>query len=143
VVQLRDNSFGMPAAVVLLSPWSDLTDRGETMHTLANADSILIYDNMLLNSALAYAHGLNLDDPRISPLYADFRKGFPPTLIIEGTRCEFLSSSVRLYQALDQARQEVKLDLYEGMWHGFLAAPILETSIALNKIDMFIKARYK
>ena len=139
VIQLRDHNLGMPAALVLLSPWSDLTTRGESMQTLANADPILDYDNMLMNSALAYAHGLKLNDPRISPLYADFRNGFPPTLIIEGTRCIFLSSSVRLYQALDGAQQEVLLDMHEGMWHGFLDAPTPEAETAIKKIAMFIQ----
>lgn len=138
VLQLRDQGAGIPAALILLAPWSDLTNRGDTMQTLANADPILTYDNMLLNCAQAYAHGLNLNDPRISPLYADFSKGFPPTLIIDGTRSIFLSSSVRLYQALDNAKQKVLLDMHEGMWHGFLDTPSPETDTALNKINMFI-----
>ena len=53
-------------------------------------------------------------------MYGDFRQGFPPPLIQGGTKELFLSNVVRLYQALDQAGQTVKLDIYEGMPHVFV-----------------------
>jgi len=40
----------------------------------------LPYANILQASVRVYAAGLDLKDPRASPLYADFTKGFPPTL---------------------------------------------------------------
>jgi acetyl esterase/lipase len=138
IISMRDQGLGMPAAVILLSPWADLTNRGDTPHTLANSDPILDYHHLLLNSALAYAHGLDLADPRISPVYADYTKGFPPTLIIEGTKCTFLSTSVRLYQAMEKARQKVKLEMYEGMWHVFMSDPMPESTHAIKKISDFI-----
>ena len=56
-LNLRDRGLGLPAAVVLLSPWVDLTNNGDTMHTLDNTDPTLKYDTMLKNSAQAYANG--------------------------------------------------------------------------------------
>jgi acetyl esterase/lipase len=53
-------------------------------------------------------------------VYGDLKQGFPPTLIQGGTKEIFLSNFVRLYQALDQAGQTVKLDIYEGMPHVFV-----------------------
>lgn len=138
VLNLRDAGLGMPAAVVLLSPWADISDAGDSQTTLKNADPTLSYESLLKNCALAYADGLDLVDPRVSPLYADFTKGFPPCLIAEGTKCIFLSTSVRLYQALEQANQEVKLDMYEGMWHVFQQAPIPESKISIDKATKFI-----
>ena len=81
MLNLRDNGLGMPAAVVFWGPWSDLTDEGDTAITLKDAEPILSYHNYLEQSARAYAAGLDLKDPRVSPQYADFTKGFPPTLI--------------------------------------------------------------
>ncbi len=138
VLNLRDAGMGMPAAIVLLSPWADISDAGDSQETLKNADPTLSYDGLLKNCALAFADGLSLKDPRVSPLYADFTKGFPPTLITEGTKCIFLSTSVRLYQALEIANQSVKLDMYEGMWHVFQQAPIPESQIAIRKAAKFI-----
>ena len=140
VLNLRDAGMGMPAAIVLLSPWADISDAGDSAVTLKDADPTLSYESMLKNSALAFADGLSLTDPRVSPLYADFSKGFPPALITEGTKCIFLSTSVRLYQALEMANQSVKLDMYEGMWHVFQQAPMPESEIAIHKASEFINS---
>jgi len=141
VLTLRDNGLGMPAAVVLWAPWSDLTDEGDTAITLKDAEPILSYDNILKPSARAYADGLDLKDPRVSPLYADFTKGFPPTLIQDSTRTTFLSTSVRLYRKLVAAGAQPVLDLYEGMWHVFQADLVPEAETAVEKSAAFITSR--
>jgi acetyl esterase/lipase len=138
VLNLRDRGLGMPAAVVLRSPWADLTNEGDTARTLKDADPMLSYAGVLEHSARAYAGGLDLNDPRISPVYANFSKGFSPSLIIDGTKCIFLSTSVRLFQALDQAGQETKLDIYEGMWHVFQLVPVPESQVSIEKSAIFI-----
>ena len=138
VLNLRDRGMGMPAAVVLWSPWVDLTNAGDSPHTLANTDPLLHYDPVLKNSAIGFADGLDLTDPRVSPLYADLSKGFSPVLITDGTKCIFLSTSVRLYQALETAGQQVKLDIYEGMWHVFQVDLVPESEVAIKKSAGFI-----
>jgi len=112
--------------------------QGDTAHTLKDADPMLSYSGNLENNALAFAVGLDLKDPRVSPLYADFSKGFSPSLIIDGTKCIFLSTSVRMYQALEQAGQETKLDIYEGMWHAFQLIPVTESEVSIKKSAAFI-----
>jgi len=138
VLTLRDNGLGMPAAAVLWAPWSDLTDEGDTAITLKDAEPILSYRNILEPSARAYADGLDLKDPRVSPLYADFAKGFPPTLIQDSTRTTFLSTSVRLYRKLEAAGAQPVLDLYECMWHVFQADLVPEAETAVEKSVAFI-----
>lgn len=118
-LKLRDQDIGMPKALVLWSPWSDVTNNGDTYHTLQDAEPTYRYDKLLRPSALAYAPESKHKDPYVSPVYGDFAKGYPPTLIQAGTKEIFLSNAVRMYQALDDAGQEVKLDVYEGMWHVF------------------------
>ena len=75
-------------------------------------------------------------DRTVSPVYGDFEQGFPPTLIQCGKKEIFLSNFVRLYQALDQAGQTAKLDIYEGMPHVFV--PMLpesaESQAAIAKV---------
>jgi acetyl esterase/lipase len=141
VLNLRDSGLGMPAAVVLWAPWADLTDEGDTAITLKEAEPILSYDNMLEPSARGYADGLDLKDPRVSPIYANFTKGFPPTLIQDSTRTIFLSTSVRLYRKLDAAGALPVLDLYEGMWHVFQADLVPEAEVAMAKSATFIAAK--
>jgi epsilon-lactone hydrolase len=74
-------------------------------------------------------------------VYADFSKGFSPTLIQGGTKEILLSGFIRLYQALDTAGHPVKLDLYEGRPHNFASripdAP--ESELARKKIQEFVR----
>ena len=141
VLKMRDEGIGMPAAVVLWSPWADITDTGDTYATLKEAEPNFLYERVLGPSADAYADPKDQKHPYVSPVYGDFKKGFPPTLIQGGTREIFLSNFVRLYQALDTAGQTVKLDLYEGMPHVFQIrlATSPESKTALRKVDAFLK----
>ncbi len=143
VLNLRDRGIGMPAAVVLWAPWADVTNTGDTYHTLRDADPTLDYEGMLEPSARAFANGLDLNDLRISPIHADFTKGFSPALIQAGTKEYLLSTSIRLYQALEAAGQEAKLDIYEGMWHVFQQHPCPEATVAIRKSAAWITARLK
>ncbi len=141
VLKMRDKGIGMPAAVVLWSPWSDITDTGDSYSTLKHADPAYIYDKQLKQSAYAYADPKDQKHPYVSPVYGDYTKGFPPTLIQGGTKEIFLSNFIRHYQALDTAGQIVKLDIYEGMIHVFQVAlgGTPESNTALLKVDAFLK----
>ena len=141
VLKMRDQGKEMPAAVVLWSPWSDITDTGDTYVTLKHAEPSYLYDRDLKPSADAYADPKDQKHPYVSPVYGDYTKGFPPTLILGGTKEIFLSNFIRHYQALDTAGQTVKLDLYEGMIHVFQAAlpGSPESKTALMKVDAFLK----
>ena len=138
ILNLRDQGMGVPAAVVLWSPWVDLSDDGDTAHTLRNADPTLSYENLLYESALAYADGLDLTDPRVSPLYADFNGGFSPALIQAGTKEIFLSTAVRLFQKLEAEGQDATLDIYEGIWHIFQQFTLPESEVSVGKSAAFI-----
>jgi epsilon-lactone hydrolase len=52
---MRDKGFGMPAAVVLCSPWADITDSGDIAVTLKHAEPMYLYERHLKPSADAYA----------------------------------------------------------------------------------------
>ena len=135
--------LAMPAAVLLFSPWSDLSNSGDTGITLADADPTLSYEGLLGASARAYAGTLDLKDPRVSPLYGDFSGGFPPTMIQDGTRTILLSTSVRTYRVLKAAKVDVVIDLYEGMWHVFQGAHAPEAREALASAGAFLRSHLK
>jgi acetyl esterase/lipase len=142
VLKMRDNKLGMPAAIVVWSPWSDITETGDTYVTLKHAEPTYLYETVLKHGAAAYAEAKDQKHPYVSPVYGDFSKGFPPTLIQGGTKEIFVSNFVRQYQALDSAGQTVKLDLYEGMPHVFQGqlpdAP--ESKLAFKKMRAFLLA---
>ena len=139
-LKLRDEGMGMFAAVIMWSPWSDITESGESYTTLREADPAYYYDRHLQSSANAYADAKDQKHPYVSPVYADYSKGFPPSLIQGGTREIFLSNFVRHYQAIDNAGQIVKLDLYEGMPHVFQALDpeMPESKQARKKVKDFL-----
>ena len=88
--------------------------------------------------ANSYADPADQKNSYVSPVYGDFTKGFPPTLIQGGTKEILLSNFVRLYQKMDLADVNVKLDLYEGMWHVFQSFyDIPEAIIARKKTANF------
>jgi epsilon-lactone hydrolase len=140
-LKMRDQKLGMPAAIVLWSPWSDITDTGDTYMTLKHAEPTYLYDTILKSAAAAYADPKDQKHPYVSPVYGDYSKGFPPTLIQGGTKEIFLSNFVRQYQVIDSAGGICKLDLYEGMQHVFQGqlpeAP--ESKLAMKKMKEFLE----
>jgi acetyl esterase/lipase len=140
VLKMRDDGLAMPAAVVLWSPWSDITETGDSFVTLKNYEPAYIYETCLAPAAAAYADPADHKHPYVSPVYGDYTPGFPPTLIQGGTREIFLSNFVRHYRAIDAAGQHVVLDLYEGMPHVFQnklpESP--EARTALAKMKQFL-----
>lgn len=140
VLKMRDKKIGMPKAVVLVSPWLDVTDSGDTETTLHDADPNQLYEKHGKFAAAAFADPKDQKDPYASPVYGDFTKGFPPTLIQGGLKETLLSGFVRMYQGLDAAGVAVKLDLYEGMIHNFSDrihdAP--ESNLARKKMRDFL-----
>jgi epsilon-lactone hydrolase len=140
VLRMRDEGIGIPAAIVLWSPWTDVTRSGDSYHTLKNADPLMASDLMFKNMADAYVNPSDQKNPYASPVYGNFTKGFPPTLIQGGTKEILLSDFIRLYQAIDQADIPVKLDIYEGMPHVFqvLLHNTTESNTSLSKMSKFL-----
>jgi len=140
VLKMRDLGVGMPAAAVLVSPWLDVTPSGDTETTLHDADPNQLYEKHGVHAAAAFADPKDQKPPYASPVYGDFSKGFPPTLIQGGLKETLLSGFVRLYQALDFGGVPVKLDLYEGMLHNFQdrIPDSPEAVLARQKIRTFV-----
>jgi acetyl esterase/lipase len=71
-----------------------------------------------------YANGQDLAHPYLSPLFGDFDKGFPPTLLTTGTRDLYLSNTVRMHRALRKANIPAELHVLEAGAHtGFPGSP--------------------
>jgi monoterpene epsilon-lactone hydrolase len=115
VLRARDEGVPLPAGVVLLSPEVDLTESGDSFQTNLGIDSVL--SGSLMPANLLYAGGHDLADPYVSPLFGDFSKGFPATLLSAGTRDLFLSNAVRMHRSLRRAGVEAELHLKEAAPH--------------------------
>ncbi len=138
VLKARDDGMPLPAALALLSPWADVTKTGDSLTLLEGADPTLDYEGNLRAPARLYATGQDLRDPSISPLYADFERGFPPSYISSGTRDLFLSHCARLQRKLLDAGIDNQLVVHEGMWHVFQAYPLPESESAWRDMAAFL-----
>ncbi len=146
VLKMRDQGVGMPGALVLWSPWADIDQNcGDSYFTLKDIDPLCNYENELRNCALAYADPQDWKNPYVSSVYGDFAQGYPPTLIQVGTKEIFLSNSVRLYHAINNAGKTVKLELYDGMWHVFqgIFYNLPESVTAQRNMSNFFKEHLK
>ena len=116
--RLREAHEELPACVWLMSPWADLTMSGSTLASKAEVDP-LIHKQYLNELADAYLPaGIDRKDPRVSPLYADFRN-FPPMLIQVGSNETLLDDATRLASRAGAADVAVILEIWPHMIHAW------------------------
>jgi epsilon-lactone hydrolase len=140
ILRARDEGLPLPAAAVLITPELDLTESGDSFQTNMGVDSVL--RRSLRNANELYAAGHDLTDPYVSPLFGDFTKGFPPTLVQAGTRDLFLSNAVLMHRALRRAGLEAELHIFEAMPHGgFMGAP--EDLELAQEVQRFVAAHWR
>jgi len=143
---LRDSGEPLPAALFLLSPWTDLTFSGESHRTRRAADPIFggIDESIGPDFAPAYLGQASPSNPLISPLLADLR-GLPATIIHVGDDEILLDDSTRLAEKMQAAGVDVRIRVWDGLWHVFQAfAPFLpESRQSVNEIGEFIRRRIK
>jgi monoterpene epsilon-lactone hydrolase len=141
LLRARDRGLPLPSAGVLLSPWTDLTGSGPSMQTNARLDPMLPAQR-IDEAARMYAPGSDLDNPDISPLFADF-VGLPPLSIHVGTTEILLDDSQRLADRARQHGVRVELKAWHRMPHVFpmFADFLPEGRRALNEIATFVGAQ--
>lgn len=128
----------MPACLVLLSPWLDLT--GDGASHVANADTeILILPASVGRATAWYLGEHDAADPAVSPLFGDL-SGLPPTLVqVSGN--ELLCSDSESFAARASAvGVDVELRVVDDLWHVWhLMAPIVpEARRSIAEIGEFV-----
>ena len=140
ILQARDEGLPLPAAAVLLTPYLDLTESGDTYNTNLGLDTNLIRRPTPF-SAL-YAAGHDLADPYLSPLFGDFTKGFPATFLQTGTRDMLLSDTARMHRALRAAGVPTELHVFEAMPHAAFGNGAPEDAEVNAEVRRFIDAHW-
>lgn len=117
VLRARQLGLPMPGAIAPGTPMSDVTKTGDSFHTNAMVDNVLVSPDGFCHAAtIVYAHGHDLADPLLSPVNGDMH-GFPPAILTTGTRDLLLSNTVRVHRKLKRAGVVAELNVYEGMSH--------------------------
>jgi epsilon-lactone hydrolase len=143
ISRLRDAHEELPACAWLISPWMDLTMSGSTFESKAVVDP-LIHKEYLNELADAYLPaGMDRKDPRVSPLYADFRN-FPPMLIQVGSNETLFDDATRLAARAGAADVAVTLEIWPDMIHAWPLwnAHLEDGRRALASAGSFIRARF-
>ena len=117
VLRAKQLGLPLPGAIAPGTPMSDVTKVGDTFYTNEMVDNVLVSRDGFCDAATkVYAHGHDLKDPLISPVYGDMND-FPPTILTSGTRDLLLSNTVRVHRKLRQAGVEAILQVFEGQSH--------------------------
>ncbi len=139
VLRAKKDNLPLPAAIAPGTPMSDLTNAGDSFHTNAMLDNVLVAPHAGCDACAGiYANGHDLKDPRLSPVNGDL-SGFPPTIHTPGTRDLPVSSTVRVHRKLRQAGVEAVLQVYEAQSHAQFTfdASAPETKEAFEEIAHF------
>jgi epsilon-lactone hydrolase len=138
LLALKDKGIPLPAAAVALSPWTDLTNSGDSWHTKAEVDTLCRQKAQIVFSKY-YVGDHDPSLPWISPLFGDL-SGLPPILLYVGGDEILLDDSTRFAQKAEDAGVDVTLHIGEGMFHCYPAcAPLFpEARQAMTEICAFI-----
>ncbi len=142
ILKLKEKGLKLPNALFAGTPWTDLTKTGDSYYIMDGIDRLLIcYEGILEGAAKLYANDKDLKEPLISPIYGDL-SGFPPTMLMSGTRDLFLSNTVRAHRKLRNSGVEADLVVIEGLSHGdyLFAAESQESLDVFSDLSHFLSS---
>jgi len=116
-LRLKKLGLPLPGAVFAGTPATDLENKTDTWYTLEGLDPLGKREGRIEGTFDLYAGGEELSNPLLSPVNGDL-EGFPPTILISGTRDLLLSDTVRMHRALRAAGVKANLHVYDGQAHG-------------------------
>ena len=117
MLRAKQQGLRLPGAISPGTPMSDVTKTGDSFYSNEMVDNVLVSRDGFCDAATrVYAHGHDLKDPLLSPIYGDMH-GFPPAILTTGTRDLLLSNTVRVHRKLREAGVDAQLEDYEGQSH--------------------------
>jgi monoterpene epsilon-lactone hydrolase len=140
VVAAAKDGLPLPTALVLMSPWLDLTCQAATYASRAESDQLFSLGSAE-EAAAMYLQGHDPTDPLASPGLATLPT-WPPTLIFASTEEVLVQDSIALTSMLAMAGTPVTSYFESGVPHAWPAVfPDLPASVrALEGIARFIEA---
>ncbi|GAA3238957.1 alpha/beta hydrolase [Dactylosporangium siamense] len=133
-VRARDRGLPLPAAMLLISPWVDLAQRGASYRSNADADPFF-HKDLVDGLAAGFLGPASATDPGIDLLRADLT-GLPPMLIQAGGDEALVDDSRALHARAGAASQLSRLEVFPGQQHTFQMAAGT-TSVADQAVQNF------
>jgi len=156
-LKLRDEGKPLPAGIIAISPWCDLTLSGESHEKNRDKDPSLTVERleffadcyigayseeeiekMKKISAKAKGDVEKKQNPYVSPLFADLT-GMPPSLIFAGEDELLLSDAENMRDKLFASGCEATLITRPDMWHAYVLYCLKSNAKDFDKINEFVK----
>lgn len=135
-LRLAANGMSLPAGIIAISPWVDLTLSGDSIKSRADVDIALTYDRLKF-FADSYVGSADPKNFEISPIFADVSK-MPPSLIFVGSDELLLDDSQVLERKLAHAGRSCKMIVGENMWHAYTIYSLNEHKNDFVEMESFI-----
>lgn len=135
---LKKKRWPLPGACVLMSPWVDLSMRGNSWHRNAPHD-VLVNQTAARRMASLYLNGRDAIDPMASPLYADLSM-LPPLLVQVGSNEVLMDDAVALHEKAKRCGVSSFIEIWDGMPHvwQFMSPILKEGRTALQHAAEFL-----
>ena len=135
---LIQNALPLPAGIVAISPWTDLTLSGASINDNRDTDPTLTRELLEFYVKSYCTEEMQPGNPLVSPLFAELY-GFPPSLIFAGGDELVLTDAVRMHERLLSFGASSRLSVEPGLWHSWPLYHIKESREALKYISDFVE----
>ncbi|MFD2830798.1 alpha/beta hydrolase fold domain-containing protein [Corticicoccus populi] len=129
---LASENMAMPKAVIIISPWLDITLENPEMAEYAKVDPMLEPYNLKIIGRI-WTGDSSPDNYKVSPIQGEL-KGLPKIYIFVGTREICLPDTRKFVSLLEEAEAPHEYHEYPMMNHVFPQYPILEGARARREI---------
>jgi epsilon-lactone hydrolase len=136
ILRARDEGLPLPAGAVFNTGAFDLTGAGDSWLTNDGLDNVL--SGPVEPCTELYAGDHDRSEPYISPLFGDLT-GFPPAILLTGTRDRLLSDNVRMHRALRAAGTDAALHVWEAAGHGGFLGLAPEDADRYGELRRFVE----
>jgi salicylate hydroxylase len=139
LMQLRDTAVPMPAGLVIVSPFADMTLSGESIIRNGFGDEFVQRDYLTF-AATSYYQLQNPTQAGVSPVFGDYTD-LPPILVQAAEDEALTSDAIRIVKQAKDAGGQAKLSLYAGSTHSFvLFADEPQAPAAIAEAGEFIRS---
>ena len=133
-LMLKAKALPLPAGIIAISPWTDLTASGTSYETNREADPSMTAQML---DFFAGCYTQDRTDPLVSPLFGDL-EGMPPSLIFAGGDEIMLDDAREMHNRLLATGCRSKLVVTPERWHGYVLYGLQEDEQDLELINRFL-----
>jgi epsilon-lactone hydrolase len=138
LLKIKALNLPQPKSAVAISPWADLSNSGDSVRYNEKKDPYIPGFKQMDRAARLYAGATPLNDPLLSPVFADL-SGLPPLKIIVGDLEVLLDDARRVAEKAQAAGVQVDYKAWKGQCHVFpLFAFFPEAKQCLSEIADFV-----